>query len=67
MHTVTKHKDDLKVGDTILINGEAETLGRSDIRNDLFMGTLIKGVAYPFTYEVQLFPYYTDGKFQGYR
>jgi hypothetical protein len=64
--TMEVHKDFLRTGDTVLINNQECTVGNSDIRADPFMGTLIKGSAYPFVYKVVLYPRWDKGKFMGY-
>lgn len=41
------HKNDIRSGDTIMVNGRARTVCQKDITRDGFMGVCLFGSAYP--------------------
>ncbi len=40
------HISDIKVGDVVVIGGEAKTVGKLDIKEDAFMGKTLYGNSY---------------------
>lgn len=49
---VLTHKNDVKVGDTIIHHGSLRTMGKESFTNDQFMGRLILGDSYRLGYEM---------------
>lgn len=49
---VLKHKNDVKVGDTIIHHGSLRTMGKESFTKDQFMGRLILGDSYRLGYEM---------------
>lgn len=49
---VLTHKNDVKVGDTIVHHGALRTMGKESFTNDQFMGRLILGDSYRLGYEM---------------
>lgn len=60
---------ELSIGDTVIVNGAMQTVGRDDIRNDSFFGPLFKGDSYKAEngeIEIVLFPKWFKGEITGY-
>lgn len=49
---VLTHKNDVKVGDTIIHHGALRTIGKENFTHDQFMGRLILGDSYRLGYEM---------------
>ncbi|GCG54424.1 hypothetical protein [Escherichia coli] len=49
---VLTHKNDVKIGDTIIHNGTLRTMGKESFTNDQFMGRLILGDSYRLGYQM---------------
>lgn len=49
---VLTHKNDVKVGDTIIHQGALRTMGKESFTHDQFMGRLILGDSYRLGYEM---------------
>lgn len=52
MKTKLVHKSEIKIGDTVIHNGELETVGKESITNDEFMGLLLFGDCYRLGYKM---------------
>ena len=46
MKTKLVHKSEIKIGDTVIHNGELRTVGKESITKDEFMGLLLFGDSY---------------------
>ncbi|APC44949.1 hypothetical protein SH6_0080 [Shigella phage SH6] len=46
MKTKLVHKSEIKIGDTVVHNGELRTVGKESITKDEFMGLLLFGDSY---------------------
>jgi len=46
MKTKLVHKSEIKIGDTVIHNGELRTVGEESISRDEFMGLLLFGDSY---------------------
>jgi hypothetical protein len=63
------HISNLRVGDTVVINGEMETVGKNHLTHDAFFGYQYKGYRHQETagyLDVALFSKYQKGEFVAY-
>lgn len=68
-NTKKVHVSDLKAGDTVLMNGEMETVGANHLTRDELFGYQYKGYCQHETagyLDVVLFPKYNKGKIVAY-
>lgn len=52
MKITMKHKSEIKIGDTIMHNGELRTICKRAFSHDEFMGLLIFGDSYRLGYQL---------------
>ena len=52
MKTKLVHKSEIKIGDTVIHNGELITVGKESISHDEFMGILLFGDSYRLGYKM---------------
>lgn len=57
---------DLKIGDTIILNGKEITISKNTLKQDKFMGLLINGQRVTGKIKRVLFPKWSKGKLVGY-
>lgn len=51
MQTKMVHKSEIKIGDTVIHNGELRTVGKETFGNDSFMGLTLWGDSYRLGYQ----------------
>lgn len=52
MKTLFKNKDEIVVGDTIIMNGEMHTMGKESFGRDEFLGRTIRGDSFALGYRM---------------